>query len=153
MKVLRDGLARLQVGSCLPLLSPAQHIASLPLSMMHTRIPCPTCVLLETFRRHHISQMFLSWRLCSGQATWHRALLLSTSEALAGPVVILPSLHMQATQSTTEKQLAKTGTNLAASIAAVATLERDIKAAGDKFAFLQDMRAYIADLCDMLQVA
>ena len=78
---------------------------------------------------------------------------MSSSEALAGRIVILPSLHIQATQSTTEKQLAKTGTNLAASIAAVATLERDMKAAGDKFAFLQDTRAYIADLCDMLQVA
>ena len=59
---------------------------------------------------------------------------------------------MQATQSTTEKQLAKTGTNLASSIAAVATLERNLKTAGEKFAFLQDTRAYIADLCDMLQV-
>ena len=59
---------------------------------------------------------------------------------------------MQATHSTAEKQLAKTGTNLAASIAAVATLERDLKTAGAKFAFLQDTRAYIADLCDMLQV-
>ena len=59
---------------------------------------------------------------------------------------------VQATQSTAEKQLAKTGTNLAASIAAVATLERDLKTAGAKFAFLQDTRAYIADLCDMLQV-
>ena len=59
---------------------------------------------------------------------------------------------MQATQSRTEKQLAKTGTNLASSIAAVATMERELKVAGDKFAFLQDTRAYIADLCDMLQV-
>ena len=59
---------------------------------------------------------------------------------------------LQATQSSAEKQLAKTGTNLAASIAAVAMLERDLKTAGEKFAFLQDTRAYIADLCDMLQV-
>ncbi|CAK0740516.1 hypothetical protein CVIRNUC_001256 [Coccomyxa viridis] len=59
--------------------------------------------------------------------------------------------RLQATHSTAEKQLAKTGTNLAASIAAVATLERDLKTAGAKFAFLQDTRAYIADLCDMLQ--
>ena len=59
---------------------------------------------------------------------------------------------MQATQSTTEKQLSKTGTNLASSIAAVATMEQELKAAGEKFAFLQDTRAYIADLCDMLQV-
>lgn len=66
--------------------------------------------------------------------------------------VFQPLCLLQATQSTTEKQLAKTGTNLAASIAAVATMERDMKAAGDKFAFLQDTRAYIADLCDMLQV-
>lgn len=129
------------------------HCTAASEHVMHTRIPCPTCVLLETFRTHHISQMIFLWRLCSGQATWHRALLLSTSEALTGPIVILSSLHMQATQSTTEKQLAKTGTNLAASIAAVATLERDMNAAGDKFAFLQDTRAYIADLCDMLQVA
>lgn len=37
-------------------------------------------------------------------------------------------------------------------MAAVTTLENDLSAAGEKFTFLQDMRAYIADLCDMLQV-
>lgn len=57
----------------------------------------------------------------------------------------------QAAQAGAEKQLARTGASLAASIAAVASLERDLAAAGDKYAFLQDMRAYLADLCDMLQ--
>lgn len=59
---------------------------------------------------------------------------------------------LQATQAGTERQLAKTSVNLANSIAAIATLERDLAAAGEKYAFLQDMRAYISDLCDMLQV-
>lgn len=61
-------------------------------------------------------------------------------------------LCMQASQSGTEKQLARTAVNLQNSIAAVAALEKDLKAAGEKFFFLQAMRAYIADLCDMLQV-
>jgi len=59
---------------------------------------------------------------------------------------------MQASQSGTEKQLARTAVNLQNSIAAVAALEKDLEAAGEKFTFLQAMRAYIADLCDMLQV-
>lgn len=58
---------------------------------------------------------------------------------------------LQAAQAGAEKQLARTGASLAASIAAVAGLERDLAAAGDKYALLQDMRAYLADLCDMLQ--
>ena len=41
---------------------------------------------------------------------------------------------------------------LQSSIAAVAALEKDLEAAGEKFTFLQEMKAYIADLCDMLQV-
>ncbi len=59
---------------------------------------------------------------------------------------------MQATQTGTEKQLARTAVSLQNSMAAVASLEKDLSAAGEKFTFLQDMRAYIADLCDMLQV-
>lgn len=59
---------------------------------------------------------------------------------------------MQATQSGTEKQLARTAVSLQNSMAAVASLEKDLSTAGEKFTFLQDMRAYIADLCDMLQV-
>ena len=37
-------------------------------------------------------------------------------------------------------------------MAAVAILEADLSAASSKYAFLQETRAYIADLCDMLQV-
>ncbi|CAL8463414.1 g2948 [Coccomyxa elongata] len=59
--------------------------------------------------------------------------------------------RLQASQTGAEKQLARTSVSLQNSMAAVTTLENDLSASGEKFTFLQDMRAYIADLCDMLQ--
>ena len=38
------------------------------------------------------------------------------------------------------------------SVAAVARLEGDLEAASSKYTFLQQLRAFVADLCDMLQV-
>lgn len=67
-------------------------------------------------------------------------------------VALRVDVYDQATQSGAEKQLAQTGMRLQSSIAAVASLERDLKAADMKYTFLQEMKAYIADLCDMLQV-
>jgi GC-rich sequence DNA-binding factor len=60
---------------------------------------------------------------------------------------------VQATQAGAEKQLAQTAVRLQSSIGTVALLEKDLEAAGEKFTFLQEMKAYIADLCDMLQVS
>ena len=39
------------------------------------------------------------------------------------------------------------------SIAGVDTLGEQLQAAGERYAFLQQIKAYIADLCDMLQAS
>ena len=59
---------------------------------------------------------------------------------------------VQASHKNAEKQLQRTSQNLIDSIAAVDTLGEQLQAAGERYAFLQQIRAYIADLCDMLQV-
>lgn len=68
---------------------------------------------------------------------------------------VMASLQMalqrsQLTQRQAEKNLAKTERSLEECTAALARTEGDIKAAGDKYVFMQQMRAYLADLCAML---
>ena len=60
---------------------------------------------------------------------------------------------LQASHKNAEKQLQRTSQNLADSIAAVDTLGEQLQAAGERYAFLQHTKAYISDLCDMLQVS
>jgi len=58
----------------------------------------------------------------------------------------------QATQAHAERSRRRAAENLAAAVAGVAALEAELEAAGGRFAYLQQLRAYVADLCDMLQV-
>ncbi|KAK9839474.1 hypothetical protein WJX81_004262 [Elliptochloris bilobata] len=59
--------------------------------------------------------------------------------------------RLQATQAHAEKGRRRAAENLAAAVAGVGDLEAQLEAAGSRFAYLQQLRAYIADLCDMLQ--
>ncbi|KAK9815407.1 hypothetical protein WJX72_003173 [[Myrmecia] bisecta] len=59
--------------------------------------------------------------------------------------------HLQASRKQADRNLARTAANLADSIKTVATLEDELKGAGEKYTYLQELRAYVADLCDMLQ--
>ncbi|KAK9800230.1 hypothetical protein WJX73_001691 [Symbiochloris irregularis] len=59
--------------------------------------------------------------------------------------------RLQNAKKQAQHNLTRTQTNLQDSIAAVARLETELTAAGDKYTFMQEMRAYIADVCDMLQ--
>ena len=67
-------------------------------------------------------------------------------------MLISRSAHLQATQANIEKQAKKTEENLISHAAQCADLEDSLAAAGTKYTFLQQLKAYIADLCDMLQV-
>lgn len=58
---------------------------------------------------------------------------------------------MQASKQQAQHNLARTEGNVKESIASIGRLEGDLATAGDKYTFLQEMRGYIADLCDMLQ--
>lgn len=58
----------------------------------------------------------------------------------------------QATQANIDKQAARTQENMRSSLAAVARFQTELAAAGEKYTYLQQLRTYIADLCDMLQV-
>ena len=46
----------------------------------------------------------------------------------------------------------RTAENLATSLARVEGLEGELAAAGEKYEYVQRLRAYVADLCDCLQV-
>lgn len=59
---------------------------------------------------------------------------------------------MQASHSNAQKQLQRTSQNLADSITSIDTFEEQLQSAGTRYTFLQETKAYIADLCDMLQV-
>eukprot|EP00884_Botryococcus_braunii_P016142 jgi/Botrbrau1/3210/Bobra.37_2s0040.1 len=70
---------------------------------------------------------------------------------------VLQALHqafnrLKASHAQAQKQLGKVTANLRESMKTVATLEGELGKAGDKYTFLQELKAYIADLCDMLQV-
>lgn len=58
----------------------------------------------------------------------------------------------QGARGQAQASLERTQGRLGDSIATVGRLEAELAAAGDKYTFLQELRGYIADLCDMLQV-
>ena len=58
----------------------------------------------------------------------------------------------QATQQHAQRSLARTALNLSDTLKAVDMLEQELEAAGVKYTQMQELKAYIADLCDMLQV-
>lgn len=59
---------------------------------------------------------------------------------------------MQAARTRAQQELARTQGNLADALEATTRLENGVADASVKYGFLQEIRAYIADLCDMLQV-
>ncbi len=59
---------------------------------------------------------------------------------------------MQASHKNAQKQLQRTSQNLTDSISAIDAFEEELQSAGARYTFLQQIKAYIADLCDMLQV-
>ena len=59
---------------------------------------------------------------------------------------------MQASHKNAQKQLQRTSQNLTDSISAIDAFEEQLQSAGARYTFLQQIKAYIADLCDRLQV-
>ena len=58
---------------------------------------------------------------------------------------------MQTSHVHVRKQLERSSGQLAESISSVSGLEAQLGAAKAKYTYMQEQRAYIADLCDMLQ--
>ena len=58
----------------------------------------------------------------------------------------------QASHQHVRKELGRTSQQLMDSIASVGGLDEDLAAAKAKYTYMQEVRGYIADLCDMLQV-
>lgn len=59
---------------------------------------------------------------------------------------------MQTTRSNVERQASKTKENIGGSIEECSQLEARLEAESNKFTYLQKLKGFIADLCDMLQV-
>ena len=74
-----------------------------------------------------------------------------TSNVVPSPSYFLASV-VQASHQHVQKELARTSTQLADSIASVGALDEELAAAKAKYTYMQEIRGYIADLCDMLQV-
>lgn len=62
-------------------------------------------------------------------------------------------LWEQASQRNAQQQLDRTDGNLEESMRQISVLEGAAAKASDRYTFLQDMRNYIADLCEMLDVS
>ncbi|GIL59704.1 hypothetical protein Vafri_14431, partial [Volvox africanus] len=60
--------------------------------------------------------------------------------------------RMQASHKQVQHNAKRTVDNLASSLARVEALEVELRAAGDKYLYMQKLKAYVADLCDCLQV-
>ncbi|KAG2502106.1 hypothetical protein HYH03_000598 [Edaphochlamys debaryana] len=60
--------------------------------------------------------------------------------------------RMQASHKQVAQNAKRTADNLTGSLAKVEALEAELKSAGDKYLYVQQLRAYVADLCDCLQV-
>lgn len=61
--------------------------------------------------------------------------------------------RMQASRTRAQQELGRSKGNLASTLEAITRLENGLADASTKFGFLQEIRAYVADLCDMLQVS
>ncbi len=62
------------------------------------------------------------------------------------------AVALQASQRHAQQQLDRTNGNLDESMLQISMLETDVTKAGTRYTFLQEMRSYIADLCEMLDV-
>ena len=60
--------------------------------------------------------------------------------------------HAQAARTRAQQELQRSKGSLADTLEAITRLENGLADASTKFGFLQEIRAYMADLCDMLQV-
>lgn len=68
------------------------------------------------------------------------------------PVAMLILHDVQAGHAVTERQQAKSAEAAARSAKTLEALQAQLEAAGSRYQDVQQLRAYIADLCDMLQV-
>jgi len=76
---------------------------------------------------------------------------VGTSRTRGAPSTALLMI-LQASHQHVRKELGRTSQQLTDSIASVGGLDEDLAAAKAKYTYMQEVRGYIADLCDMLQV-
>lgn len=83
---------------------------------------------------------------------WDELSLLSEDRSHTALVFTEGQLSVtQQTRTNISNQAAKTQENLQSSIQNVARLQGELSAASEKYTYLQELKGYIADLCDMLQ--
>eukprot|EP00200_Dunaliella_tertiolecta_P007949 CAMPEP_0202376512 /NCGR_PEP_ID=MMETSP1127-20130417/6991_1 /ASSEMBLY_ACC=CAM_ASM_000462 /TAXON_ID=3047 /ORGANISM="Dunaliella tertiolecta, Strain CCMP1320" /LENGTH=980 /DNA_ID=CAMNT_0048974315 /DNA_START=38 /DNA_END=2981 /DNA_ORIENTATION=- len=123
--------------------------------------------LRNAVRRQHAS-MAAAASSTPAAPVVHGGGLMGAGHAAAGPVTrsriqqisglgasVLNALQegvsrLQASHNSTQANLSRTDANLTSSFAKVEQHEADMKAASEKYTYVQQMRAYMADLCDCL---
>ena len=86
------------------------------------------------------------------QGSLKHGTLILTPRRLFDMHSAISSFSLQATQQHAQRSLARTALNLSDTLKAVDVLEQELQAAGLIYTQMQELKAYIADLCDMLQV-
>lgn len=76
------------------------------------------------------------------------AVAAAAEEVIAGLRAALQ--RAQLSQRQAEKNLARTGRSLEECIAGISRTEKELKRAGEKYVYIQELRAYITDVCSML---
>ena len=66
--------------------------------------------------------------------------------------ITTPERVLQAARTRAAQELQRSKGTLADTLEAITRLENGLADASTKFGFLQEIRAYVSDLCDMLQV-
>ena len=79
---------------------------------------------------------------------WRRNQPAVTAHAL----LLLLLLLLQASQKQAERNLQRTTASLQGAIEAIGRMEGELQSSSDKYVYLQKLRAYVQDLCYMLQV-
>ncbi|CAI7853000.1 unnamed protein product, partial [Closterium sp. NIES-54] len=143
MKFLREGLARLQ----------------LPINLLHTTPvhPKPHSPPLYTMLHHTLNSSMPPRTTLSPplHTVLHHSPLSITRTSphtIPTPLHATPSLCPQASQSKAEQEAREAEDRLVAAADEVLELERAMKGAEGKYRFVQDLRQYVAVLCDFLKV-
>ena len=76
---------------------------------------------------------------------------MATSSTAGDAPSVVPHDPAQASHQHVRKELGRTSQQLTDSIASVGGLDDDLAAAKAKYTYMQEVRGYVADLCDMLQ--
>lgn len=173
VRALQQGLQRLQVGRApAPLCAVrcASALLGMPFSLSPPRSPAPVALAHSTLSLPtHCTCTYMPNRaapllmhpppqtpppMCSHTRAHAHAHTHTTTTPIHPHAYPHAFTHpaLQASHKQADRNLQRTAGNLEGSVASIGRMEGELSTASDKYVFLQKLRAYVQDLCYMLQV-